>query len=207
MSRFNTCKVAVIPRVASFPSVGSVGPLYRSQSHHCAGTFALPAGDPIEFGAVAEVFGSLSGVSTPAPPLVLLSSKSWYGHSEPGAGVVGLIHSATAMRQAAVVPISHLRTLNPMVGNILEAAGYQAQPSAVSSSRGWVLPRGAAGWSGPQVVGTSAFAYQVGELGCSDGEAPSRFCLSMHTPLQATLCGCGLHEVQFHKAVQHTRQG
>lgn len=128
-----------------------------------ADTFS-PAGDPIEFGAAAEVFGSLSGGCSPAAPLVLLSSKSWYGHSEPGAGVVGLIHSATAMRQSAVLPISHLRTLNPMVSNILEAAGYQAHPSAggSSSNRGWVLPRGTAGWSGPQVVGTSAFAYQVG---------------------------------------------
>ncbi len=36
-------------------------------------------------------------------PLALTARKSWLGHSEPGAGVAGVVHY-TAMAQAAALP-------------------------------------------------------------------------------------------------------
>eukprot|EP00775_Hariotina_reticulata_P014515 gene14515-14642_t len=90
---------------------------------HGTGT---PLGDPIELQAAAEVFGVLPGMQQSRDkhmqPLAMLSSKSWYGHSEPGAGVVGLMHTMTALKHMAVLPISHLRNLNPMASNILQEA-------------------------------------------------------------------------------------
>ena len=125
-------------------------------------------GDPIELGAAAEVFGSdgkgykSATQHAACDPLVMLSSKSWLGHAEPAAGIVGMLHGQTLLSQAAALPISHLRSLNPMVGGIMEAAaaqgGLQRKP--------WFMPRQLAGRPscvsvGEQaVVGTSAFAYQ-----------------------------------------------
>jgi acyl transferase domain-containing protein len=115
------------------------------------------AGDPIEVGAIAEVF--LSSSIPQARLLSLSSSKSWYGHAEPGAGMVGVAHALLAHQQQAVLPIMHLRSLNPMVASMLEAAGTHA------ATRGLKMPRQA----GPSSVGASvmprtgisAFAFQV----------------------------------------------
>lgn len=49
-------------------------------SMHGTGT---PLGDPIEVGAAAAV---LVATREPRTPLVLSSSKSWFGHAEPAAG-------------------------------------------------------------------------------------------------------------------------
>ncbi|KAI8473973.1 MAG: thiolase-like protein, partial [Monoraphidium minutum] len=81
-------------------------------SMHGTGT---PLGDPIEVGALAAVFGG----ARRAAPLALLSSKSWLGHAEPAAGVVGMLHAAGALCHAAALPISHLRGLNPYLAPIL----------------------------------------------------------------------------------------
>jgi NADPH:quinone reductase-like Zn-dependent oxidoreductase len=122
------------------------------------------AGDPIELGAAADVYGRQQQhqqQQSPSP-LVLLSSKSWLGHAEPAAGIVGVLHGLKALHQQGVLAISHLRTLNPMVGSILDSAAGQRG----TSSRQWVMPRSAAGWAScaaaehSRVVGTSAFAFQ-----------------------------------------------
>lgn len=95
--------------------------------------------------------------------LTLSSSKSWYGHAEPGAGMVGIAHALWAQQQQAQLPIMHLRTNNPMVASMLEstAAGgaqgcifmpRQARPAAQTSLLGGVAAR----------TGVSAFAFQVG---------------------------------------------
>jgi len=97
--------------------------------------------------------------------LSLSSSKSSYGHAEPGAGMVGIAHALLAQQQQFQLPLMHLRTLNPMVVSMLETSSAsasaqsllhmprQAGPGARASvlDGSLVLPR----------TGVSAFAFQV----------------------------------------------
>lgn len=110
-------------------------------------------GDPIEVGAAAAVFGAAA-----AQPFLLASSKSWFAHAEPAAGIVGIAHSLAASAAGASLPIMHLRHLNPLVGSALPAAQGQ-QPA-------WSMPRqlggaAVAGTSPLRRTGISAFAFQV----------------------------------------------
>jgi acyl transferase domain-containing protein len=119
-------------------------------SMHGTGT-AL--GDPIEVGAAAAVLSS-----DRQAPLVLMASKSWVGHSEPGAGIVGLTHAQLALTHATKLPVLHLGAVNPYVAALMER-----QPDA------WSVPRQPAGLDAPpaqpsteaqSAIGTSAFAFQ-----------------------------------------------
>ena len=125
-------------------------------------------GDPIEVGAAAEVFGgekfSQDDEVSSNAVLTLGASKSWVGHAEPAAGMVGVYHALLGLSQAATLPVLHLKTLNPLVMDTLRAAGSK------SGARPWHLPRQA----GPGVgittaaeaavssaaTGVSAFAFQ-----------------------------------------------
>ena len=86
-------------------------------------------GDPIELGAAAEVL--VDGVRREGNPLLLLSSKSWLGHAEPAAGIVGIQHAQHLMTQQLNLPVAHLTSLNPYVERVLE----------VSAAGAWSLPR------------------------------------------------------------------
>jgi acyl transferase domain-containing protein len=98
-------------------------------------------------------------------PLALASSKSFLGHSEPAAGIVGMLHATQMLGHAMLPPIAHLVQLNPYV----EAA-------VAVTKRQWSMPRQTAGLvavaasaaMSPEQqalrnIGTSAFAFQ-GEL-------------------------------------------
>jgi acyl transferase domain-containing protein len=91
-------------------------------------------------------------------PLTLTASKSWLGHAEPAAGVVGLLHAAQAAASCQALPIAHLRALNPYASHSIEE--HQRFAAA------WSLPRQAGGMpllgasSQGHLVGTSAFAFQ-----------------------------------------------
>jgi acyl transferase domain-containing protein len=88
---------------------------------HGTGT---PLGDPIEVGAAAAALvEGRPAAQRAAQPLVLMASKSWLGHAEPAAGMVGLVHTAAALGHAAALGISHLRGLNPYVVTSLKVAG------------------------------------------------------------------------------------
>ncbi len=80
------------------------GYVVRGLSTHGTGT---SLGDPI------EVQGALGILSE--QPLTLLASKSYMGHAEPAAGVVGLTTAAEVLWQAGVRSVLHLHTLNPYV--------------------------------------------------------------------------------------------
>jgi NADPH:quinone reductase-like Zn-dependent oxidoreductase/acyl carrier protein len=136
---------------------------------HGTGT---PLGDPIEVGAAAAVF--VDGLVR--PPLTLMASKSWLGHAESGAGMVGVAHAAMAGGQAAALGLSHLRELNPyVIGSVAAAA------------EAWSLPRQTFGAPAPSAMpealcGISSFAFQGTNahalLQRSDGHA------TPHLPLQ-----------------------
>lgn len=65
-------------------------------------------GDPIEMGAISDVFAESH---TKADPVVVGSVKTNLGHMEPVAGVVGVIKTLLQMRDGAVFP--HLNFTNP----------------------------------------------------------------------------------------------
>ncbi len=62
-------------------------------SVHGTGT---PLGDPIEVGALGQGLGSSSRKQA-ARPLMLLSNKACYGHTEGTAGISGVCHISTAV--------------------------------------------------------------------------------------------------------------
>jgi len=124
-----------------------------SLSMHGTGT-AL--GDPIEVGAAMTVYSSISGSSL---PLTLTASKSWVGHAEPGAGLAGLLLAKHTATQATVIPLLHLRAVNPYVANTLEENNKNFGREAL-------LPKqfgpqiGGNGSDEKRIVGVSAFAFQ-----------------------------------------------
>ncbi|MGC9502262.1 type I polyketide synthase [Baaleninema sp.] len=67
-------------------------------------------GDPVEVGALAEVFGKTRPV-----PLTLASVKSHIGHSEAAAGIAGLVAVVLSLQQEAIPGNLHLKRLNPHV--------------------------------------------------------------------------------------------
>lgn len=105
-------------------------------------------GDPIEVGAIAAL---LSGKPEHnVQPLTLMAGKSWIGHSEPAAGVMGLAHAQMALALSASLPMLHLATVNPFI-----AAALQRQPLAMPRQVG-----GLAVASGVGTSGVSSFAFQ-----------------------------------------------
>ncbi|MFC4563026.1 SDR family NAD(P)-dependent oxidoreductase [Nocardiopsis mangrovi] len=75
---------------------------------HGTGT---PLGDPIEFGALASVYGAGGGDRRTA----LGSVKANLGHTESAAGIVGLIKAVLSVRHGVVPPTPHFRRWNPEI--------------------------------------------------------------------------------------------
>ena len=108
-------------------------------------------GDPIEVGAALAVYAD--GGRT--QPLAMAASKSWVGHAEPAAGLVGLLLAQRAATAQASLPLLHLVTPNPYVASTLDQTAHAAV----------LLPRQAsaqpqASRSEPLAYGVSAFAFQ-----------------------------------------------
>jgi 3-oxoacyl-(acyl-carrier-protein) synthase/thioesterase domain-containing protein len=74
---------------------------------HGTGT---PLGDPIEFGALAAVFG---GRAAELPPLAIGSVKTNLGHLEAAAGIAGLIKLALCVQHGTIPAQLHLTARNP----------------------------------------------------------------------------------------------
>jgi len=67
-------------------------------------------GDPIEAGALAEVFGERREA-----PLLMGSVKTNIGHTEAAAGIAGLIKVVLALQAKALPPHLHFTTPNPLI--------------------------------------------------------------------------------------------
>ncbi|SDD18120.1 type I polyketide synthase [Actinokineospora iranica] len=72
---------------------------------HGTGT---PLGDPIEMGAIADVFAQSH---TKDAPVIVGSVKTNLGHMEPVAGIVGVIKTVLQLRESTIFP--HLNYTNP----------------------------------------------------------------------------------------------
>ena len=113
-----------------------------------------PLGDPIELGAAAAV---MTDGATCSSPLALLAAKSWCGHSEPAAGVLGLTHARLAISQQLVLPVLHLRTLNPHIHSTLSTHALDRRKLMATRQ---LAPMPGAEAEAALMCGTSAFAFQ-----------------------------------------------
>ncbi|KAJ0420834.1 hypothetical protein BJY00DRAFT_312760 [Aspergillus carlsbadensis] len=87
----------------------------------CHGT-GTPAGDPLEVKGAASVLASMRN---PSEPLIIGSIKSNIGHSEPGAGISGLIKAMLAVEQGIIPGNPTFVDPNPNI----DFAGLRVQPS------------------------------------------------------------------------------
>ena len=76
---------------------------------HGTGT---PLGDPIEVGALAEVFGENRGAEN---PLRLGSVKTNFGHTEGAAGVAGILKLILSLKHKQIPPILNFKKINPKI--------------------------------------------------------------------------------------------
>lgn len=120
--------------------------------------YAHCAGDPIEMGAVATLLlSSNSQQQARSIPLTIASDKSGIGHTEPAAGMSGLVHAAAAAASQTALPVVHLRALNPYLVGTLEAPGIAGSLSIPRQQRGAVAGQHPTG----SIAGISSFAFQV----------------------------------------------
>ena len=119
---------------------------------HGTGT---PLGDPIEYAALADVFGA-----DRERPLLVGSVKTNVGHLESAAGVAGLVKVILALRHEAIPAHLHLRRLNPYI----EASGRVQIPT---ERREW--PAG----DRPRLAGISSFGFGGANAHVVLAEAPA----------------------------------
>eukprot|EP00882_Tetradesmus_deserticola_P024319 GHRQ01026576.1.p1 GENE.GHRQ01026576.1~~GHRQ01026576.1.p1 ORF type:complete len:305 (+),score=126.21 GHRQ01026576.1:29-916(+) len=118
------------------------------------------AGDPIEMGAAAAVLLGSAARST-QQPLTLASDKSGIGHTEPAAGLAGVVHAVLASTRRMALPVLHLRTLNPYLDSTL--SGVPASINIPRQPRGALLSssgRGGSSFGDCLISGVSSFAFQ-----------------------------------------------
>ncbi|XRB19758.1 phenolphthiocerol/phthiocerol polyketide synthase [Pseudoscourfieldia marina] len=109
---------------ASMPASG----VHNLQMH---GT-GTPLGDPIEVGGSFAVLVQAKGRVS---PLVMSAAKSAVGHTEPGAGAVGLLQVVHDLRTTSVAPVMHLTSVNPHMIGVLTTPAYAFMKSATQLAR------------------------------------------------------------------------
>ena len=114
---------------------------------HGTGT---PLGDPIELGAATAVL--IGKTSMRKDALQLTSAKSFMGHAEPAAGIVGLSRLSMMLQSSVIDPFITLRNINPHVSATIGSfSGYSVfAPRQVTAT---ACKKTKAG-------GVSAFAFQ-----------------------------------------------
>ncbi|MDO8945357.1 MAG: acyltransferase domain-containing protein, partial [Desulfobacterales bacterium] len=114
-------------------------------------------GDPIEMGALAEVFGGDSGRSN---PLMVGSVKTNIGHGESAAGIAGLIKLILSVNRGEVPPHLHFVDPNPQVD-------WSRLPVRIPVAReAW--PQS----DGRRIGGVSSFGFSGTNAHVIVGEAP-----------------------------------
>ena len=131
---------------------------------HGTGT---PLGDPIEIGAAHAVLmhsRTTSGSSDTehVAPLSVQAGKTYVGHTEPAAGVVGLIHAIHGTCHRTTSPVLHLRHVNPHLTRIL---GGSQQSRQIARLGHMCREQNGLTWSDSNSMsthasGVSAFAFQ-----------------------------------------------
>jgi acyl transferase domain-containing protein/acyl carrier protein len=119
---------------------------------HGTGT---PVGDPIEFGALSDAYGSSSA------PCALGSLKTNIGHPESAAGVLGLIKAALAVERGVIPANLHFTRWNPEI----DAEGTR-----------FFVPTDTTPWDGggrPRRAGVSAFGVTGSNAHAIVEQAPS----------------------------------
>jgi len=122
--------------------------------------------DPIEMGAIAAVVLAQSDRGNPRQqPLTLTAAKAMMGHSEPAAGLVGLLTIAAELTHSTAPGLLHLTSLNPYVSSVLNAAASSSRSTGSGGGGGLVSmsrqTHGAPLVSGMQMHGgVSSFAFQ-----------------------------------------------
>lgn len=103
----------------------------------------------------------LDADTTSSHPIAFLASKSWFGHSEPAAGMLALAHAYTALSHLANLPMLHLHMLNPHIADALSSRSADHRP-IVAARQLAAMPHGhnSHGQSHGLVCGISAFAFQ-----------------------------------------------
>ena len=137
-------------------------------------------GDPIEVGAASAVF-TASGLpeaggrslamsqrtesadaerALSGYPLALMASKSWVGHSEPASGVTSMGYALAALTQAAMLPLTHLRSLNPYVASAMTSGGSRSLNAAKQAGPLSTQPSSNGDTHAAALAGVSSFAFQ-----------------------------------------------
>jgi hypothetical protein len=129
-------------------------------------------------------------------PVQLSAAKSFMGHAEPAAGLVGVTRLALIMGQRSVDPLLHLTGVNPYVGSALATARPHGPASCMAAPR---QPAAAAASGGPGAVaygGVSSFAFQGTNahalLGVSNADS-----FSFPGASAAALVAAGVHRSRF----------
>ncbi len=152
---------------------------------HGTGT---PLGDPIEVGAATAVLQS--GVT----PLHMTAAKSRVGHAEPAAGVVGILQASVQLSIGQALSLTHLRTLNPLVGGILSSAAAKGDGRPFLPKQDGPFAAAAAAPGLQEATGINSFAFQVGISPCACATAHQATCKSysvaskLHNPTNSTVC-------------------
>ena len=115
-------------------------------------------GDPIEFGAINDVY---AGSHTAGSPLIVSSVKTSIGHLEACAGLAGVCRALVSFAAESIPPTLHFTKLNP-------AIDVTAVPSAI--------PVKAAPWprteGHPRLAGVSSFGFGGTNVHVILGEPP-----------------------------------
>ena len=105
---------------------------------HGTGT---PVGDPVEFGSLAQVYG------TGRDRCALASVKTNLGHLEPAAGVTGLIKAILCLNEGLIPPNLHFTRWNPAID---------------ADATRFFVPRELTPWpvrTGPRLAAVSSFGF------------------------------------------------
>lgn len=106
-------------------------------------------GDPIEVGAATSAL--IPKLRDPRGPLIFSSGKTVLGHTEPAAGIVGLLQTIIALLETASSKIVHLQAPNPFLMGSLRASAPDI----------CYLPRETGGYpNASMITAISGFAFQ-----------------------------------------------